>query len=576
MGRNNIIFNFKSIWVLVLLSLFYTLPSFSQNNILGTSFEGGRGLIYMQSARTYGSAHYSLGLQGLTMQREYFVQEASEFKVPKDNTTIIGIPATIGITDFIDLSASFYFYHDARPYKNKFDIYDYYNSSESGIGSTRLGLKIRLPLNQENRFQIATKLGATFNNSKSQIDGLNYRWSRIDNDFEISLLETINLTSNATLHFEQGYVVSGSEIFDDQLVIAAGLNVHPLTKYSFGLELHNRTFMGVSPQTVVTSIYDHLKYWEGYAHLGDPNFIKDDDIDFFEDFFVVVPSISYKVNDSFNIRAGIAINIADQKGPEEPFQFAIGITYNNALKFIVDSDKDGIKDSRDKELFTPKGYPVDSYGVSRDSDGDGVPDGHDNQPNTPKGAIVSELGVAIDSDGDGVYDGIDIEPDTPKGCEVDAYGIALDDDNDGVPNSFDKELNTPNRFEVDEKGVALDDDGDGVPNSIDKETNTPKGHPINENGVAITPLEKQAQIQSHYYSIHVSSFRSENLANSEVALFRLRGNEASKVFTNVPEKGNWYRVYVGRYATEAEAKQAAQVLRDRGYASDTNVMKLER
>ena len=64
----------------------------------------------------------------------------------------------------------------------------------------------------------------------------------------------------------------------------------------------------------------------------------------------------------------------------------------------VDSDGDGVPDSRDRCPNTPKGAPVDADGCPLDSDGDGVPDYKDNCPGTPKGAKVDPSGCEIMAD----------------------------------------------------------------------------------------------------------------------------------------------------------------------------------
>jgi OOP family OmpA-OmpF porin len=57
-----------------------------------------------------------------------------------------------------------------------------------------------------------------------------------------------------------------------------------------------------------------------------------------------------------------------------------------------------------------------------DSDGDGVVDSKDACPDTPRGVTVDSKGCPLDSDGDGVYDYLDKCPATPKGATVDARG----------------------------------------------------------------------------------------------------------------------------------------------------------
>lgn len=57
-----------------------------------------------------------------------------------------------------------------------------------------------------------------------------------------------------------------------------------------------------------------------------------------------------------------------------------------------------------------------------DSDGDGVVDTKDACPGTAQGTPVDSTGCALDSDKDGVNDGDDLCPNTKKGAEVDATG----------------------------------------------------------------------------------------------------------------------------------------------------------
>jgi len=61
-----------------------------------------------------------------------------------------------------------------------------------------------------------------------------------------------------------------------------------------------------------------------------------------------------------------------------------------------------------------------------DSDRDGVPDSRDRCPGTPLGALVDDRGCPTDADGDGVPDGIDRCPGTPRGTPVDSFGCPRD------------------------------------------------------------------------------------------------------------------------------------------------------
>ncbi|MCF6356030.1 MAG: OmpA family protein [Candidatus Polarisedimenticolaceae bacterium] len=123
---------------------------------------------------------------------------------------------------------------------------------------------------------------------------------------------------------------------------------------------------------------------------------------------------------------------------------------------ILDSDRDGVIDSKDNCPGTPKGIKVDGNGCELDSDGDGVVDSKDNCPGTPKGAKVDQHGCQqkLDSDGDGVVDSKDKCPGTPRGAPVDRNGCELDSDGDGVVDRKDSCPETPAGVKVDRNGCA--------------------------------------------------------------------------------------------------------------------------
>lgn len=88
----------------------------------------------------------------------------------------------------------------------------------------------------------------------------------------------------------------------------------------------------------------------------------------------------------------------------------------------VDTDGDGVVDSKDKCPGTPAGRKVNADGCELDSDGDGVVDGADKCPDTPAGRKVNAEGCELDSDGDGLVDGVDKCPTvyakTADGCPL--------------------------------------------------------------------------------------------------------------------------------------------------------------
>ncbi|PWB72770.1 outer membrane beta-barrel domain-containing protein [candidate division GN15 bacterium] len=179
-----------------------------------------------------------------------------------------------------------------------------------------------------------------------------------------------------------------------------------------------------------------------------------------------------------------------KKYSNRPFKAYLEPTLGLNLFFggELDSDHDGVPDSKDKCPNTPAGVKVDKTGCPLDSDGDGVPDYLDKCPDTPKGVKVDANGCPIDSDGDGVPDYLDKCPDTPKGVKVDAEGCAPDADGDGVPDQLDKCPDTPKGAPVDANGCPLDSDGDGVPDYLDKCPGTPKGVKVDADGC---PLVKK-------------------------------------------------------------------------------------
>ncbi|PPI84869.1 hypothetical protein KEHDKFFH_06585 [Marinobacter maroccanus] len=102
--------------------------------------------------------------------------------------------------------------------------------------------------------------------------------------------------------------------------------------------------------------------------------------------------------------------------------FAFTRTIAQAAPQPMDSDSDGVPDSRDQCPGTPAGVAVDSTGCEPDGDRDGVVDRRDDCPNTPRGAEVDNRGCELDSDNDGVVNSQDLCPNTSAGAQVDASG----------------------------------------------------------------------------------------------------------------------------------------------------------
>ncbi|WP_353662711.1 OmpA family protein [Hydrogenimonas sp. SS33] len=147
--------------------------------------------------------------------------------------------------------------------------------------------------------------------------------------------------------------------------------------------------------------------------------------------------IKYAVNEWLNLRAEVKDVIRfDDGGQSLAYTAGVMIPFGSVEKAApvaaaapltnLDSDADGVIDSKDKCPHTPSGTVVDENGcpVTTDSDGDGVIDPLDNCPNS-KTTQVDENGCPIDTDMDGVPDYLDQCPNTPKGFKVDKNGCTV-------------------------------------------------------------------------------------------------------------------------------------------------------
>jgi OmpA-OmpF porin, OOP family len=140
--------------------------------------------------------------------------------------------------------------------------------------------------------------------------------------------------------------------------------------------------------------------------------------------------VRYNVTDSVSLRG----DLRQFHGPEESTfdtQVSLGISlaFNRTVSDSspqpsqpADSDKDGVRDSRDQCPDTPFGTKVNSRGCVPDSDNDGVADNRDQCPATPAGASVNNRGCERDDDNDGVVNSKDQCPGTDAGATVDATG----------------------------------------------------------------------------------------------------------------------------------------------------------
>ncbi len=79
-----------------------------------------------------------------------------------------------------------------------------------------------------------------------------------------------------------------------------------------------------------------------------------------------------------------------------------------------------------------------------------------------------------------------------------------------------------------------------------------------------------------YYTLQVASFRDQGEAERYARLFRERGYTARVVRVELPGKGTWYRVYVGRFGSKAEAEEAYRQLKARKLVGKAYIKKFNR
>ena len=322
----------------ILFGVFFAYFSFNAVEVssqVSSAIEGGRGLQYMQSARTYGKGAFVVGMKNIVMPRETTVLNSSgKYKTVKDYPGIFSVPVSLGLTDEVDLTASFNFINDARVLKEQYNLGLGYTEPEGGIGASRLGVKIRLPFDMNSRLQIAGKFGAILGSSAKQIDGMNYWLSRTGTDIETSLYESLDITSFLNLNLEQGYVLSGSKIYDDQIVSAAGMQLKIKDFVNLNFEIANKTFIGKSPQSLLKAGNNPNMYWafNDVSQVGNPMFLKDNEADYKDDFLIFSPSVAIILNEHLTLDVGANINLADQVNPKEKFRAIIGITFGGEFK----------------------------------------------------------------------------------------------------------------------------------------------------------------------------------------------------------------------------------------------------
>jgi cell division protein FtsN len=80
------------------------------------------------------------------------------------------------------------------------------------------------------------------------------------------------------------------------------------------------------------------------------------------------------------------------------------------------------------------------------------------------------------------------------------------------------------------------------------------------------------QDASQHYTLQISSHQEKSTADEEVRKLKYRGFAATVVASELPGKGKWYRVRVGRFADKASAEKLQQQIRDKAGMSSILVL----
>lgn len=112
----------------------------------------------------------------------------------------------------------------------------------------------------------------------------------------------------------------------------------------------------------------------------------------------------------------------------------------------------------------------------------------------------------------------------------------------------------PNFFDEDTKPVTPPNAGQSLPAQ----------KPVAVEGPAIAPVQSQIGERKSGipFSLQVGSFGSEDKAKEIEHKFQQAGYAVSVKTEEIPSKGTWYRVYVGRYDTIEEAKTKSDLIRN--------------
>jgi len=77
------------------------------------------------------------------------------------------------------------------------------------------------------------------------------------------------------------------------------------------------------------------------------------------------------------------------------------------------------------------------------------------------------------------------------------------------------------------------------------------------------------------FTVQVGSFSVESQANERISSLRSAGFDARSTAVQIPGRGTWYRVQVGRFRERGDASKTAAQLREKGAAPSSMVVAVE-
>lgn len=77
------------------------------------------------------------------------------------------------------------------------------------------------------------------------------------------------------------------------------------------------------------------------------------------------------------------------------------------------------------------------------------------------------------------------------------------------------------------------------------------------------------------FTVQVGSFSVESQANERISALRAAGFDARSTAVQIPGRGTWYRVQVGRFREREDASKTAAQLREKGAAAGSMVVAVE-